>query len=146
VLEQRIKVVSEVLARSMSRRTFVGRVGGAVTSGIAGLALGVSLNPDITRAAGSKGPTIPEITCSPPGPYCNTGGGTLSGCHGGHCYHHLYNGQVLPCRVYYQYYAAGCWTSGDGWTCCDCECLQNGVRVTTCGCAQSNQSPTPLAE
>jgi len=142
MLEQRIKVISEVLARNMSRRTFVGRVGGAVTSGIAGLALGVSLAPGTTRAAAQKGPTIPTITCAPPGPYCNTGTGTLSGCHGAHCYQHLTGGQVRMCHVYYQFYPGGCWTSGDGWTCCDCQC-DGGA---TCGCAQFNGTPVAQPE
>ena len=86
----------------------------------------------------------PTINCAPPGPYCNTGGGNLSGCQGSSCFQHLYNGQTYQCHVYYQYYQAGCGTSpgtGGYWTCCDCEC--GNPRVTTCGCAQFSGSPAP---
>jgi len=139
MLEQRVRLVSETLARALNRRTFLRRAAGTVVSGVASLAMGSLLTNSSVRAAGSKAPAIPLITCSPPGPYCNTGAGSLSGCHGAHCYQHLYNGTVYQCQVYYQYYAGGCWTSGDGWTCCDCSC--GSPRVATCGCAQYNPAP-----
>jgi hypothetical protein len=86
--------------------------------------------------------------CQPPGPYCNLNGqNNPNGCHGAHCFQHLYSGQVLQCQVYYQYYQAGCWTtaaSGGYWTCCDCSC--GTPRVTTCGCAQFSAGPTPLPD
>jgi hypothetical protein len=106
MLEQRIRVVSEALARSLNRRTFLRQTGTAVVSGVAALALGSVFSSSPANAAAQKGeqPFIPAISCNPPGPYCNTGGGDLSGCHGAHCYQHLYSGQVLSCQVYYQYY------------------------------------------
>ena len=142
MLEQRIRFVSEALARTVNRRTLLRRASSAVVSGVAALALGSVLSTSPARAAATGGPVIPAITCSPPGPYCNTGGGNLSGCHGAHCYQHLVSGQVYFCHVYYQFYPGGCWTSGDGWTCCDCQC-SNG---STCGCAQQHLTPTALPE
>jgi hypothetical protein len=143
MLEQRIRFASEALARTINRRTLLQRAGSVVVSGVAALALGSVLSASPARAAAPGGPVIPTISCSPPGPYCNTGGGNLSGCHGGHCYQHLYNGQVVSCQVYYQYYPGGCWTSGDGWTCCDCSC---GGGVAHCGCAQLHTTPAAFAE
>lgn len=142
MLEHRIRIVSEALARAVNRRTFLRQTGSAVVSGVAALALGSILSSSPAQAAAQKGkgPFIPAISCSPPGPYCNTGGGDLSGCHGAHCYQHLYNGQVLTCQVYYAYYNVGCWTTS-GWTCCDCNC-----GSTTCGCAEYITSPVTLAE
>jgi hypothetical protein len=144
MLEQRIRIISETLARTVSRRSFLGQVGGAVVSGIAALALGPTLNASRAWAAAPKGkaPVVPAISCAPPGPYCNTGGGNLSGCHGAHCYQHLSGGQVLSCHVYYAFYQVGCWTSSDGWTCCDCQCTGG----TTCGCAEYLTTPVTLAE
>jgi hypothetical protein len=90
--------------------------------------------------------------CNPPGPFCNLNGNVQdpNGCHGAHCFHHLYNGTVYQCRVYYAYYQTGCWTTAAGggfWTCCDCECLNKyGQRIATCGCAQFSLSPAPLPD
>jgi hypothetical protein len=146
MLEQRIRVVSEALARTMNRRTFLRQTGTAVASSVTALALGSILSTSAARASApkAKGPLVPAISCSPPGPYCNTGGGDLSGCHGAHCYQHLYNGQVETCHVYYQYYQVGCWSTASGggyWTCCDCQCTS-----TTCGCAEYTGNPVTLAE
>ena len=148
MIEQRIKVVSEALARSIDRRSFIRRASAGVASGITAFAMGSLLSTSPARAAVRSNGLVPsQPQCAPPGPYCNTGTGALSGCHGGHCYQHLYNGQVYACTVYYQYYPAGCWSTASGggyWTCCDCSC---GVpRVATCGCAQFSQTPAPLAE
>jgi hypothetical protein len=142
MLEQKVKVISELLARTTSRRTFIGRTGTAIVSGVAALALGNIMATSSAQAAVARGPIVPNITCAPPGPYCNTGTGNLSGCHGSQCYQHLTGGQVQMCHVYYAFYPGGCWTSGDGWTCCDCQC--NGGA--TCGCAQQHGTPVTLAE
>ncbi len=144
MFEQRIRIVSEALARNINRRTFLRQTGSAVVSGVAALALGSIYTTSTAKASApkGKGPFVPAISCSPPGPYCNTGGGNLSGCHGAHCYQHLSSGKVLSCQVYYQYYSVGCWTSSDGWTCCDCQCT-GGV---TCGCAEQLASPVTLSE
>jgi len=145
MLEQQVRIVSETLARAVNRRTFLRQVGSTVVSGVAALALGPTLTSSAAWAASSpksKKPLVPAISCSPPGPYCNTGGGNLSGCHGAHCYQHLSGSTVVSCQVYYQYYQVGCWTSGDGWTCCDCQCTGGA----TCGCAEQNASPVTLSE
>jgi len=136
------RLLSESLARAVNRRTFLKRASQTTFAGLATLAAGHVLTGPAAAARNPNGkPETPFITCSPPGPYCNTGAGNLSGCHGAHCWQHLYNGQVVQCQVYYQYYPGGCWTSGDGWVCCDCAC---GTPVVAhCGCAQHTGSPTP---
>jgi len=147
MIEQSIKVVSEALARAMNRRVFLRQAGTGVVSGVTALALGSLLSNSRAHAAVSGTKVVPDISCSPPGPYCNIGTGDLSGCHGGHCFQHLYNGSVIACQVYYQYYAQGCWSTASGggyWTCCDCACGQ--PTVAHCGCAQFSQSPASLPE
>src|SRR4051812_22587179 len=115
-LDRSTRIVSESLARSINRRTFLKRTTQSAFVGLMAVAAGHVLPGRAAAKSGPNPPQPPTISCAPPGPYCNTGGGNLSGCHGAHCFQHLYNGQVTQCKVYYQYYAAGCWTSGDGWT------------------------------
>jgi len=154
MLEQTTRIWSENLARAVNRRSFIKKAGETVFAGVAALAAGHSLSP-LASAQGPgrgplpKSPRVPSVPqCAPPGPYCNlTGISEPNGCHGSSCFQHLNSGTVYPCRVYYQFYQAGCWTtsaSGGYWTCCDCECLNSsGTRVATCGCAQFNTSPVP---
>jgi len=147
MIEQRIKVVSEALARAMNRRVFLRQAGTGVVSGVTTIELGSMLSKSTASASMTVPKVVPDISCSPPGPYCNIGTGDTSGCRGSHCFQHLYNGTVYSCNVYYQYYPGGCWTTASGggyWTCCDCSCGQ--PRVATCGCAQFNQSPATLPE
>jgi hypothetical protein len=144
MFEQTTRLMSESLARAVNRRTFLKRTSQAFFVGALSLAAGHGL---AGRAGAQGGPKPPDPTpnCAPPGPYCNTGGGILTGCHGAHCFEHLYNGQVIQCRVYYAFYQTGCWTSGSGssaWTCCDCSC--GTPQQTTCGCAQMAGAPAPL--
>ena len=148
MFDQKVRVLTEGLARTVDRRKFLKQTGTTMFAGIAALAAGHKLGG--TSAAAGPRPTPKEplnIVCSPPGPYCNTGGGDTSGCHGGSCFQHTYQGIVRQCRVYYQWYQAGCWTTPSGggyWTCCDCECLNDsGQRVATCGCAQYSTGPVP---
>lgn len=144
-LDRMTRFASEDLARAVDRRAFLKRAGTGAFAFMLTLASG---QLSARRAAASSGAPVPApVTpnCAPPGPYCNTGGGILSGCHGAHCFQHLYNGAVLQCRVYYQYYQAGCWTSsgsGGYWTCCDCSC--GTPQQTTCGCAQFSGTPAPV--
>ncbi len=155
-LDKATRFASEGLARSLDRRSFLKRAGTSAFLMLAGIASGQMLTSravraqatpptDPTRPAPILSPNSPNISCSPPGPYCNIGGGDTSGCQGGNCYQHLYNGTVVSCSLYYQYYAAGCWTTSAGggyWTCCDCECFNSsGTRVATCGCAQFSGTP-----
>ncbi len=147
MFDQKVRVISEGLARTMGRRKFLGQTGATVFGGMAALAAGHVITGSAAARGNGGTSDVPTISCSPPGPYCNTGGGNLSGCHGGHCFEHLSSGQVYQCVVYYQYYQTGCWTTASGggyWTCCDCECLNSaGQRVATCGCAQFSINPPP---
>jgi hypothetical protein len=145
MFERATRTASETLARALDRRTFLKRTGGTLFGGLAALAAGHSL-ATVAAASGlsaSRAGAIPE--CVPPGPYCNLDGNENepNGCHGGSCYQHRYQGNVIQCRVFY-YYQAGCWTTkvqGGYWTCCDCEC--GDPVVTSCGCAQFSTNPVP---
>jgi len=147
-LDHATRLLSENLTRSIDRRTFLKRTSQAMMTGLMAVAAGHALPGRAAATTGGPRPPLEAPACNPPGPYCNSGGGSLSGCHGGHCFQHLYGTKVLQCRVYYQYYQTGCWTTASGggyWTCCDCECLNgSGQRVSTCGCAQFSGSPAPL--
>jgi hypothetical protein len=145
MFERTTRLVSENLARAVNRRTFLKRTSQTAFVGLATLAAGHSLADRASAAHRPDGkPQTPFITCGPPGPYCNTGGGDLSGCHGAHCWQHLYNGQVLQCQIWTAFYPVGCWTSGDGWVCCDCQC--GTPMATSCGCAQHTGQPQPLPD
>jgi len=139
MLEKTTRMLSENLARSVDRRSFLKRTGQSAFFGLAALAVGQAM-PSLASADG-KNP--PNISCAPPGPYCSVSGQPTDGCHGASCFQHLFQGQVLQCRVFY-IYQAGCWTTASGggyWTCCDCEC--GTPRATSCGCAQFSTSPVP---
>jgi hypothetical protein len=139
MLEKTTRIVSENLARTIDRRSFLKRTGQSAFLGLAALAAGQAM-PSTARADGKQ---PPNISCAPPGPYCSAYGQPTDSCHGGNCFEHLYQGQLLQCRVYYGY-QAGCWTTAQGggyWTCCDCEC--GTPRITTCGCAQFSLNPVP---
>jgi len=141
MLEQKVKIFSENLARGIGRRKFLKQAGATIFGGMAALAAG-----QVAWAA-ERLPTYTPPQCAPPGPFCNLNGvNEPNGCHGGSCFQHRHQGQVLQCRVYY-IYQAGCWTtyvSGGYWVCCDCECHNSsGQRVATCGCAQHSTQPYP---
>ena len=144
MLERTTRLLSENLVRTMDRRSFLRRAGGTAFAGVAALAAG-HLVPALASAGSAPTAIVPEVpSCAPPGPYCNLNGiNEPNGCLGGTCFQHLFNGQILQCRVNY-FYQAGCWTTASGngyWTCCDCDCGR--PRVTSCGCAQFNASPVP---
>ena len=143
MVERKIRAFSEVLARTVDRRTFLKRLGGSIVAGVATLALGPALADSGAKAA-SKALASPTISCFPPGPYCNINGvNEPNGClnasppnYSAHCFQHLNGGEIRTCDLYYLY-TTGCWTtiSGSGyWTCCDCQC-SNG---SACGCASFN--------
>jgi hypothetical protein len=140
MLEQRVKLVSENLARTMDRRRFLKQAGSTIFGGMAAIAAGHMV---IGKASAQQPqPNPQQPACAPPGPYCNTGGGILSGCHGSSCFQHMVNNVVYQCHIWQCCYQAGCWTTASGggyWTCCDCQC-DNG---STCGCAQFSNSPMP---
>ena len=141
------RILSEGLARAIDRRTFLKRASQMTFGTLLALAVGHGLP---SRAAADKEGGVTPVggpQCAPPGPYCNIGGGPLSGCHGGHCFQHRYNNQVLQCRIIYNWYQTGCWTTptqGGYWTCCDCGC--GTPQVTMCGCAQFSTNPIPLPD
>lgn len=153
MLDQKVKVLSESLAREVGRRKFLKQAGTTIFGGIAVLAAGqLSLGK---ASAAERLPAHTRPQCAPPGPYCNMNGisdpnlSEPNGCRGGSCYQHrtVPNGQIYQCYVYYQWYQAGCWTtpvSGGYWVCCDCDCRNNaGQRMATCGCAQFSTNPYP---
>ncbi len=138
MLEQKIRVISESLARRVDRRTFLKNAGGVVVTSVVALAMGPSLGMRERKTyAARPAPNVPNVAnCGPPGPYCNLDGqNEPNGCRGGACFQHLSGGVVQQCQTDYFYQPAGCWTtpSGNGyWTCCDCFCTGNVL----CGCAQ----------
>jgi hypothetical protein len=145
MLEQKVKIFSENLAREVGRRKFLKQAGTTIFGGMAALAAGqMTLG---SASAAERKPIYTRPQCAPPGPFCNLDGvNEPNGCHGGSCFQHRHQGQVVQCRVYY-IYQAGCWTtpvSGGYWVCCDCECFNSGgTRVATCGCAQFSTQPYP---
>ena len=150
MFDQKVRVLSEGLARTLDRRKFLKQTGTTMFAGIAALAAGHTLAGNSAAASGSttgRAPLAPQ--CAPPGPYCNLNGvNEPNGCHGGSCFQHRHtDGIIYQCYVYYQYYQAGCWTTpvtGGYWTCCDCDCRNSsGIRVRTCGCAQFSTGPVP---
>jgi hypothetical protein len=157
MLERRIRLMSEGLARVLDRRQFVKTTGSTVFAGLIALAAGHGL-ARTASASGGRLPRVPNVPqCSPPGPYCNTNGtnepnGCLNSQPGGpfsaRCLRHLNEGQMLYCRISYYWYGSGCWTyasNGGYWTCCDCECSVDpgGPEIATCGCAGFSLEPVP---
>jgi len=146
MLEQKVKIFSENLAREIGRRKFLKQTGTTIFGGMVALAAG-----HMTLGKASAADRLPAYTppqCAPPGPYCNLNGvNEPNGCRGGSCFQHRHQGTVYQCTVYYQWYQAGCWSTPSGggyWICCDCECRNsNGVRVASCGCAQHSTQPYP---
>src|SRR3954447_2849220 len=135
MLDQKIRVASEALARTVDRRNFLKVAGGAVVTGIVGLAMGPALGGREKAFAAPRVPNVPG--CNPPGPYCNTDGvNEPNACRGGSCYqHHNTSNQIIDCHLDTMYQITGCWTTASAngyWTCCDCRCTGN----ITCGCAQ----------
>lgn len=149
MFDHKVRVLSEGLARTLDRRKFLKATGTTMFAGIAALAAGHSMGANAAaNGIRARKEQPPNPVCAPPGPYCNLDGVNYpNGCHGGGCFQHRTGGQIYQCRVYYQWYQAGCWTtpvSGGYWTCCDCECLNNsGQRVASCGCAQFSTGPVP---
>jgi hypothetical protein len=149
MLEQKVRIVSETLARTVDRRGFIKKTGTTMAAGLMALAAGHTLygfaaaESKNQRGSDRKPIVAPNVPlCSPPGPFCNLNNDPSdpNGCHGARCYQHRYNGVVYACQVFYEFYAAGCWTNASGggyWTCCDCQCGNGG----TCGCGQFSLSP-----
>jgi hypothetical protein len=145
MIEQKVRILSESLARTVDRRKFLKQTGGTLFAGMTALAAGHLMGGKASAA--ERQPTYNPPQCAPPGPYCNLNGvNEPNGCHGSSCFQHLYQGTVLQCRVFY-IYQAGCWTTASGggyWVCCDCECFNtSGQRLASCGCASYSTQPAP---
>jgi hypothetical protein len=143
MFDHKIRVLSEGLARGIDRRDFLRKTGSAMFAGIAALAAGHTIGG--SAQAAQSGKSIPHRPrCAPPGPFCNIDGNNEpNGCHGAQCFQHRSGATTYQCKVYYQFYSAGCWTTVDGggyWTCCDCACGGGG----TCGCAMYSMGAVPL--
>ena len=144
MLERTARIVSENLARNLDRRLFLRRTGEALFAGVVALVVdGKFPSPSVVAASSPKLRPL----CTSPGPWCNLNGiNEPNGCHGSSCYQHLSGGQVLQCRLWYDMYQFGCWTTSDPniggyWTCCDCEC--GTPRRAACGCAVHSSQPVP---
>lgn len=108
-----LRPVTEEIARKTTRRGFFGRGLDLVFGGLAGVAAGSLVRPDLASAGFG---TI----CAFPGPACPCSGCNTTGV----C--------AKPCIINTTWYASGCWIT-QSVTCCDCSC--NGLEgIGTCGC------------
>jgi hypothetical protein len=146
MLEQKVRLISEGLARTLERRRFIKQAGALIFAGLSAFAAGHGFHTRAFAKNGSDNATTPwPPLCVPPGPYCNIDGSTsTNGCRGGSCFQHRHQGEIIQCRISYCCYQVGCWSTWQGqgyWTCCDCEC---GDPVKTmCGCAQYSTKAPP---
>jgi hypothetical protein len=159
MLEDKVRLFSENLARALDRRKFIRTTGTAMFGTLAALATGrMALARSVASggtSSGARSETPPPWppSCAPPGPYCNLNGTSDgTGCLGSRgpydpgasCFQHRVGGNILQCRVIYNWYQAGCWTTnvtGGRWTCCDCGC--GTPQQAMCGCAQFSTSAPP---
>lgn len=110
----RLQPVAEKLARTVGRRSLLGRGVEFATGALVGAAAGSFVN---YRAATAGG--LPTV-CKFPGPPCPCDECNPTGV----C--------AKPCVLLTEWYVSGCWVM-NGVTCCDCECpdvIGNGW----CGC------------
>jgi hypothetical protein len=115
-----LRRTSEGLARKTSRRSLFGRGTGVAFGALIGAAAGTLGQAGGASAGGGT-------SCSFPGPPC-----ACDKCqHNGVC--------AKPCIILTAFYAAGCWVSNTGATCCDCDC--HGIGGTGwCGCGTDYQN------
>jgi hypothetical protein len=111
-----VRTLAEGLARRTTRRGLFGRSSDVVFGALAGAAAGTLARPWSGATAGAG-----TTNCSFPGPPCE-------------CATCQSNGLCAkPCVILTTYYASGCWVTGQGGTCCDCNC--RGLNeVFICGC------------
>ncbi|MEA2575971.1 MAG: hypothetical protein QOH93_3269 [Chloroflexia bacterium] len=163
MFDRKVRLLTEGLARSMGRRKFLTQASAAVFAGVATLAAGRTLGNTASAqqkgegADGQQPPADPFAACQAPnGVFCSVNMPDSSdGCQGAYCFQNKYNGQVLECRLSYNWgYAVGCWTvmsqtGGAYWTCCDCDCSSTGnfgPSAASCGCARYSVYPVPVAQ
>jgi len=107
-----VRVLTESLARTTTRRGLFGRGAELATGALIGVAAG-SVAQANRAAAGTTACIFPGQPCPCDG--CNANGTCAK-----------------PCIFSQCCYASGCWVSGSV-TCCDCDC--NGFQgVSICGC------------
>jgi hypothetical protein len=161
MFDRKVRLLTEGLARTIGRRKFLTQVSTAVFAGVATLAAGRTLGNTVSAqqeggegAVGQQPPAHPFATCQAPGiGFCSvTVPQSSDGCQGAYCFQHKHNGQILECRLSYNYgYAVGCWTVMDSggaayWTCCDCECgTSTNPSIVACGCARYSALPMPVS-
>ena len=103
-----LEILSESLARNIDRRTFLKRTSQSVFAGLLAVAVATGCRVAPPLAAAPKLRRRPSRrSARRRAPTAIRGGGILSGCHGGHCFQHLYGSDVLQCRVYYQLLSVG---------------------------------------
>ncbi len=131
-MNEQVRSVTESIARRTTRRGFFGRGADLVFGALIGVAAGT-----LTRGSGASATHLYNTSCAFPGPPCacdkcvRAGSGSNGVC-------------AKPCVILTQFYASGCWVSGTGATCCDCDCTGHqdvfGSPVTWCGCGSDYHS------
>ncbi|MDQ3928735.1 MAG: hypothetical protein M3328_06255 [Chloroflexota bacterium] len=169
MFDHKVRLLTEGLARAMGRRKFLAQMSAAVFAGVATLAAGRALSntasaqqdggeydPSHDPRRGRPDTPLGGKPCfAPNGRFCSVNAPQSSdGCQGAYCFQHVYGGQLLECRLSYNWgYAVGCWTvvdqgGGAYWTCCDCDCSNTGtfgMSAGSCGCARYSPLPMPAS-
>ena len=115
-MSEPLRTVSEQIARRTTRRGLFGRGANVLFGALAGVAAGTVSPRELARATHTC-----CAGCAFPGPPCE-------------CDKCLSNGVCAkPCVILTTYYASGCWVSGTGGNCCDCDC-QGISGIQDCGC------------
>lgn len=167
MFDRKVRLLTEGLARRIGRRKFLAQASAAVFASVATLAAGRTLGNTVSaqQEDGEYDPTTdprrgrpgnPFAACvAPNGNFCSVNVPQSSdGCQGAYCFQHRFQGQLLECRLSYNWgYAVGCWTvmnpgGGAYWTCCDCDCSVSGnvsPGPASCGCARYSALPMPAS-
>jgi hypothetical protein len=119
-MSDRVRAVSEGLARNTTRRRLFGHGLDVAFGLLAGAAAGTLVRPDSALAGSST-------VCAFPGPPCR-------------CDKCLSNGVCAkPCVILTAFYASGCWVASGNVTCCDCDC--HGIEgIGWCGCGSDHHN------
>jgi hypothetical protein len=157
MFDHKVRLLTEGFARAMGRRKFLTQMGAAVFASVATLASSRALGGTVlAQQKGDEGLSPPldpfgSLCQAPNNRFCTITESTTNsdGCQGAYCFQHLYNSQLLECKLSYNYgYAVGCWTTFDYsnngyWTCCDCDCGSPIILSAACGCARFSTILTP---
>lgn len=159
MFDQKIRILTEGMARAMGRRKFLTQASAAVFASVAALASGRALGGTVSAqqkdANGQPQPARPLVgPCqAPQNTFCSVNVPQSSdGCQGAYCFQHKHVNEILECRLSYNWgYSVGCWTvmdqtGGAYWTCCDCDCGNSSdPHVWSCGCARYSELPMPVS-